>query len=373
MFEVFKNIFRIGSKKFLGIDIGTSSVRIVEIRRNGQNRRLENYGEIGSSFFEEHPFRTSGKNILSLSNENIAEAILAVLKEAGIQTKEVNFSIPDFCSFFTSFKLPAMSKEEIPEAVRYQVRPFIPLPVEEIALDWSIIEGQPSKTPLKVLVVAIPMEVVNQYQEIARLVGLELKVLESEVFALTRALIKSGETKKVISLIDIGARSTTCSIYEEGILKTSYSFNVAGNQLTEVIAKSLDIKYSEAEDLKKRQGLVGNNKSKEFVEKNQDRDLYKEDISKILLPLTDSILEEIKKVFRDFYRLEGKEVDKIILSGGTTLMSGLQKYFADELKKEIIKADPFLHIVCPPTLTTTLKKMGPLYGIATGLALRGFE
>ncbi len=374
MFELFRNIFKARPKKFLGIDIGTSFIRIVEIGRNGQNRRLENYGEIGESSFGEQPFRTSKKSTLSLSDKNIAEAIRAVLKEAGIQTKEVNFSIPDFYSFFTSFKLPIMSKEEIPEAVRYQVRPFVPLPLEEIALDWSIIEGQPSKTPLKVLVVAIPMEVVSQYQEIARLAGLELKILESEVFALTRALVKNEKTKKVVSLIDIGARSTTCSILEEGILKTSYSFNIAGNQLTEVVAKSLDVKYNEAEDLKKQQGLiVKDSRLKKFVGGKQSRNLSEEDIPKILIPLTDSILEEIKKVFRDFYRIEGKEVDKIILSGGTVLTPGLEKYFVDELKKEVINADPFLHIVCPPILTATLKKMGPLYGIAVGLALKGFE
>ncbi len=373
MFQALKKIFTIKPKKFLGIDIGTSFIRVVEIEKHGQDRQLDNYGDIESSSFRKQSFRTSKKNTFSLSNKIIAEAILAILSEAEIQTKEVNFSIPDFCSFFTSFNLPVMSKEEIPEAIRYHVRPLIPLPLEEIALDWSIIEGQISKTPLKVLVVAIPREVVLQYQEIAEFTNLKSKFLESEVFALTKSLSENKEIKKVISLVDIGSRSSTCNIVEGKTLKTSYSFNIAGNELTEAIVRSLNVKYNEAEILKKKYGLAYINEPKEIVEESQNRNLFGKDVSKILVPLTDLILEEIKKVFRDFYRKEGKEVDKVILSGGVALMPGLRDYFANELKKEVVKANPFLGISYPPTLATTLESIGPVYGVAVGLALKGLE
>src|SRR4030042_4075866 len=105
---MFLDIFKIRPKKFLGIDIGTSSIKVVELGRRGQNRRLENYGEAGVSSFKDRPFRTFKKNTLSLSNKEVAGTIRAICKEAGIQTKEANFSLPDFCSFFTSFRLPAM-------------------------------------------------------------------------------------------------------------------------------------------------------------------------------------------------------------------------------------------------------------------------
>lgn len=307
---------------------------------------------------------TFEKDTLLLSNKDVARAIQAILMEAGVKTKEVNFSIPDFCSFLTSFKLPAMSKAEVPQAVKYEVRPYIPLPLADVALDWSIIEGEVSKTPLKVLVAAIPNDIINQYQEIANLANLKLRILESEVFALVRALAKRNEKeKKVIGLIDIGARSTTCSILEQGILKTSYSFNIAGNELTEIVAKSLNIDYNKAEEMKRKQGLL----FEDELEESQ------KNIRKILLPLIDSILEEIKKVFRDFYRSEGKEVGKIILAGGLTSMPGLKEYFSTELKKEINIADPFIDIACPPILMKVLKEIGPSYAISVGLALKGLE
>ncbi len=364
MFRNIRKLFKIRPKKFLGIDIGTSSLRVVELGRRGQTYRLENYGEIRTSAFKEKSFRVFQKNSLTLSNRQVSKAIRAIFKEAGIQTEEINLSIPDFCSFSTTFKLPVMGKDEVPEAVNYEVRPFIPLPLTDVTLDWFIIEGEPSRTPLKILVVAIPNDIINQYQDITQLAGLKLRILEPEVFALARASIKDEEAKEITGLIDIGARSTTCSILEKGILKSSHSFNIAGNSLVEVIAGSLNIEHDRAEELKRKYGLIPDSSSTGGSP---------EKIRKILIPLIDSILEEIRKVFRSFYRQEGKRIEKIVLAGGLISMPGLKEYFSAELKKKIIISDPFLHIACPSILTETLKEIGPSYAIAVGLALKGLE
>ena len=355
MFKNLRNFFKLKEKKFLGLDIGSSALRMVELSKERNKYKLENYGEIKTSSIKKNPFRVFQKNSVSLSNKQIAEGIKAICREAGIETKKISFSIPDFCSFFTSFELPEMSKDEIPQALRYEVRPYIPLPLEEVTLDWEIIEGQISKTPIKVLVVAIPNDVVSQYQQIARLSDLELQTLESEVFALARSLGKNKNGKKeILGLVDIGARSTTCSIVEKETLKTSYSFNIAGNELTEVVANSLNISYNEAERMKKEQGL-------------------NKEIRKILIPLLDSILEEIKKAFRAFYLSEGKEVEEVFLAGSQVLMPGLLDYFSETLKRPVKKADPFSGILCPPALTENLKKMGPSFAVAVGLAMKGLE
>lgn len=365
MFRNIRELFRIRPKKSLGIDVGTSSIRVVELRRRAQTYRLLNYGEAGLSFIKETPFRVYKRDTLLLSNKKIAGAINTICREAGVQTKDVSFSIPDYCSFSTSFELPPMSKEEIPEAVNYEVRPYVPLPLSEITLDWSIVEGEIGRTRLKLLVVAIPNDVISQYQEIAHLSNLNLRFLEPEIFSLARALIRDkgkGE-KKAISLIDIGARSTTCSILEKGALKMSHTCSIAGNELTELIARSLNIDYNKAEELKNKFGLL----------LNQSGKAEKKDVRKILVPLIDSILGETKKVFRDFYQSEGKEVEKIVLAGGVALMPGLKEYFSAELKKETILADPFSGITCPTILSKSLKKMGPSYAIAVGVALKGLE
>ncbi len=358
------NIFRRHPKKFLGIDIGTSSIRVVEVGKKGQTLQLENYGEIKTPFIKKRPFRIFEKNILSLSERDTAQAIRSINLEAGIQTKDANFSVPDFCSFFTTLELPSMSKEKIFQAIRYQIRPYIPLPLSEVTLDWTITEGEISKTPLKVLVVAIPNHDIEQYKTIAHFANLTLRFLEPEVFALARSSIKDKLGEKIIALIDMGARSTTCSIVEKRIVKISHSFNIGGNDLTEVIAESLNIGYNKAEEMKRRYGLA-------FV--NGEQEEASKDIKKVLTPLVDSVLEEVKRTFRDFYRVEGKEVEKIVLAGGVMLSSGLKEYFSTGLKKEVVITKPFSNILYPSILRQTLMKLGPSYAISVGLASKGFQ
>ncbi|MDD2732107.1 MAG: type IV pilus assembly protein PilM [Candidatus Pacebacteria bacterium] len=352
-------------KNFLGIDIGSSAIRIIEMGMKGSVPKLENYGELDMSVVKSDSSEKTGlkeeKDTILLSEKDTAVIIKAILKEARISTKEVNFCIPDFSSFFTSFEIPTMKEEEIAEAIRYEVRPYIPLPLSEITLDWLITEGEPGRTPLKVLVVAIPNKVIDQYQEIAELSNLRLKALEPEVFALARALVpENGD--KIIAIIDIGARSTICSIVDKGVIKTSHSFNIGGNELTDKLARSLNIDYNKAEELKKKYGLS-----------SAGGDEGNDDIRKVLIPLIDLVLDEIKKAFRNFYQNEGKEVEKIILTGGLAHMPSLREYFSQELKKGIEISNPFTTISYPAVLKDLLEKRGPSYAVAVGLVLKGLK
>ena len=366
---------RLFPKRFLGIDIGTSAIKMVELSRWGERVKLENYGEILARVLYQKPFRTFEKSTLLLSSDDIARAIRAVMPEAKIQTRKCIFSIPDFSSFFTNFELPPMSKEELPQAITFEARKHIPLPLGEVTIDWEVLKGEVNqkKTKLKILLVAVPNEVINQYREIGQLANLELIALEAEVFGLLRSLIPEDE-KKVVNLIDIGDRSTTCSIIEKRVLVKSHSFDMGGNQLTEQITKSLSTDYKTAENFKEKYGLlispVGLGEEK--------------NIRQVILPLIDLALGEIDKISKDFYQIEGKEIQKFIIAGGTALLPGLKEYFQDYLnpapeqarygaRKEVEIADPFSRIFYPPILEENLKKMGPSYAITVGMALRGLE
>jgi type IV pilus assembly protein PilM len=350
--------FNRGPKSTLGVDIGTASIRIVELGRRGQAHELKNYGEIATLFLKRSFNITKEKNATSLSSKEIAKAITAIIKEAKIRTNEVIFSIPDYSCFFTSFALPPMSEKELPQAVRYEARSYVPLPLTEVTLDWSVIEGNvsdKSKTPLKILAVAIPNEIVSQYQEIASLADLEMKAMEAEAFSLART-----EQKKEIksaALIDIGARSTTCNILEKGMLKMSHSFNLSGNELTEVLSRSLKVSYERAEETKREFGML----SEGGLERKS---------RPALLPIVDSILVEVKKVIQNYYIQEGKGVEKIVLAGGTASLPGLKDYFEAQLNKTVELADPFGGLIFPKILEDLLKEMGPAWTVAVGLALK---
>ena len=344
-------------KKMVGIDVGTSSIKVVEISRWGQGKTLENYGEIKSLSLYKEPFRNVEKGSYLLSNYFVSRAVRAILDEAKIRTKAVIFSIPDFSTFCTSFELPPMNLKEVNDAVYYNAPQYIPLPVTETTLDWRLIEGTPGdkKSALKIFLVAIPNQTIQDYQNVAQLAGLELYAVEAEALGLVRSLVR--ENKNYVCVIDIGVQSTTINIvYRKNLIK-SYSFDFAGSQLTYSIASALGLGHLQAEELKNKEGLTSS----------------KEEISKTLYLLVDPLINEVKKVLSDFYIQTNKDVDVIYLTGGTSALPGLKEYFSEILKKKVEVPNCFSELLSPPILGRTLEKMSPSFSVATGVALGGLE
>lgn len=344
-------------KKMVGIDIATSSVKVVEISRWGQGKTLENYGEIKAGSLYKEPFRNAEKGSYLLSNYFVSRAIRAVLDEAKIKTKAAIFSIPDFSTFCTSFDLPPMEASEIKDAVYYNASQYIPLPVTETTLDWKLIGGTPGdkQSSLKIFLVAISNQVIQDYQKVAQMAGLELYAVEAEAMGLVRALV--SEKNECSCLVDIGVQSTTINIVEKKLLKKSYSFNFAGGQLTYNIATALGLGHAEAEELKNREGLTSK----------------KEEVAKILYLLVDPLVIGIKNILADFYQQEGKEVNTVYLTGGTSGLPGLKEYIAEVLKMKVEVPNCFSEFLYPPILSQTLEKMAPSFSVATGVALGGLE
>lgn len=356
--NIFKNPFKMFfPKKMVGIDVGTASIKVVELSRWGEGKTLENYGEIKSSALYKESFRNMEKGSFLLSNYFISRAVRAVLDESRIKTKEVIFSIPDFSTFCVSFDLPPMTQKELPDAVYYSAPQYIPLPITETTLDWKLIAGTPGEqqSHLKVFLVAVPNQIIQDYQKVAQMAGLELYAVEAEALGLNRSLVKNS--KKAICLIDIGAQSTTINIIDKGNLKKSFSFEFAGSQLTYAVSSALGLGHVEAEDIKKKEGLI----------------YSKEDVSKTLYLLIDPLLIEVKRILFDFYQQEQKEVEEIYLTGGTSALYGLKEYFAEVLKKKVAAPNCFSDLLYPPILGQTLEDLSPSFSVATGVALGGLE
>lgn len=344
-------------KKMLGVDIATSSVKVVELSRWGQGKTLENYGEIRSSSLYKESFRNVRKGSYLLSNYFVSRAVRAVLDEARIKTKAAIFSIPDFSCFCVSFDLPPMGQKEIASAVHFNATQHIPLPITETTLDWKLISGQPGdgKSNLKIFLVAIPNQIIRDCQEVARLAGLDLYAVEAEALGLVRSLAK--DNKKCVCLVDIGVQSTTINIIDRGNLKKSYSFDFAGSQLTYAVSSVSGLGDAEAEEIKNKEGLTST----------------QGEITKNLYLLIDPLLVEVKKIMLNFYSQENKDIDEIYLTGGTSSLPGLREYFKDVLKKEVESPNCFSDFLYPPILGRTLEKMAPRYSVAIGVALGGLE
>jgi len=351
------------NKKSLGVDIGTKVIRAVEISEKKGKITLENYGEVNLDVACKEFFRSFDKKNLNPSVDNISAALKAIIEETGIKTKKVVFSLPDFATFFTTFELPPMSKKEIANAIGFEARKYIPLPLSELVLDWQLMSKEPSpKENSKILVMAVPKIIVEQYKTIAEQAGLELTALEAEAMALKRAVTRKDDTTSC--LLEIGFQSTNINIIEDGFMKMSFSFDMAGKDLTFSLSETLNISTGEAEEIKKKQGLLINEEG---------------NISHILIPILSVISERTRKVIKDFESKGGKRVEKIIIAGGTSLMPGILEYFTESLnqdesqKREVKVANPFIDIVYPPILDKKIGEINSTYAIALGEALRKFE
>jgi len=339
----------------LGVDIGTSTIKVVELSRWGPRKSLKNYGEMRSEVLYDKPFRTAEKSSLLLSSHDIARALRAILQEARIEkTKRAVFSIPDFSSFFTRFELPPMTKEELPSAIQFEARKHVPLPFSEVTFDWQVLNEKRfavgKKEPYKILMVAVPNELINQYQEIATLAKLELAALEAEVFGLVRSSLRDSQDSAV--LMDIGAQTTTINVVLGGALQTSHSVDIGGGSFTERISQSLSIDRAAAEARKLQEGLNS------------------PEIQSVLAPLLDIIIAELSKVLGQF---PGQEKVRIVLGGGSSLLLGLVEYMSYNTGREVEMMNPFRSLFYPPVLEDTIKKMGPSYGVAVGMAERGLQ
>ncbi|MDP2950960.1 MAG: pilus assembly protein PilM, partial [bacterium] len=264
-------------------------------------------------------------------------------------------------TFFTTFTLPSMPQAEVAQAVEFEARHHIPIPLSEVTFDWQVIEKETTPAgaeKLVILLVAIPNTVLKNYYLMASLAGLEIEGMEAEVFGFVRSLSLPEKFRYApLAIIDIGQQSTTVSIVENKKLRESFSFDFSSISLTKDLASSLQVSLEEAEQLKIRFGL----------------DPEREDVSNILLSKVELLASEIEKVCSNYFQQKGKEVIGVVLAGGTASLFGVKEYFRSRLKKDILAANPFQNISFPLILEKRLKQIGPSFCVAVGAALIGQE
>jgi len=353
-------ITKMFSKGCIGIDIGTFSIKIVEVSRIGKKIKIENYVRFQVPSKEDSLFKVFGDGNLLLLSNRVSEIIKGLLKRARIKEKNVFLSIPDFSTFFTSFNLPSMPMSELPKAIEFEARHHIPLPLSKVTFDWELLKDKKDFGTIKehrILLVAVPNDVIKQYQKLAILCNLNLKGLEAEIFASMRSSVELVESKKPVCLVDIGYASTTINIIKNKFLEQSHSFDISANDLNQALIDSLKVNWQEAERMKQDFGLSPN----------------KQSIFLALRPQIDAIFKEIENVCHSFYQSNGEKVENIIFVGGAACIPGLKEYFKVFLKKEIKVSSPFRtsNISYPPLLENRLDEMGSSFAIALGLALRG--
>ena len=362
-FDIFPVLPKLFTKKFLGIDIGTSSVRIVELGKDGRNFVLSNYGQIDIDKIESETPKLLKRAVAVFSTDELAEMIRTVLSQAKIKTHQCALSIPDFSTFFTTFSLPPMTEKELPEAVLFEARQHIPLPIDSVTIDWQLVGGGSGKSEkTDITLAAIPNDIIDQYRQIANKAKLEVVLMEAEMFGLVQALVPKDDDSP-LCLIDIGAQSTVCSLVERRALKYSHSFDRGANYMTEELLKRLPVKEDLANGIRDIYGL----RMISLVEP-EIKERIKAALHEALVP----VFKEIEIMLDDYRRAAGAEVARMVLSGGAATVLEIREQFADYFKKEVQAADPFKGMEYPSRMESELKAIGPSYAVAVGMAERGF-
>jgi type IV pilus assembly protein PilM len=397
MFDWIKSFFKAKPKERMGIDIGSSAIKLVEIVPGAQALNLATYGlaSFGDSarsyavLSDGPPKRVAGKieygenggavdimeresadqgeiifraglpsnSILgAFSDREISQIIKELLVRSKAKARRVSFSLPAFTTFFTVMELPPMGEKEIHAAIPYEAAKYVPIPLEEVFLDWSIISpstgsvgspragsGQAPSPPVggkatedrseggvSVLMVAILKEAVAKYTKIARMSNLEMGALEPESFSLARVLV--GESKDLLVVADIGFSFTNIALVDQGSIRIVY--NTRKKNYPDLSPEAAAKRGAERLDV-------------------------------------DAVVREINGVLNS-YRTKGNVVEnpRCILVGGRAQTPDLDKILKDKLNFEVSTLNPFEKIGYPKRLEPALNEISLSFGVAVGLAMR---
>lgn len=358
-------LFDFKSKNKLGVDIGTSSIKVVELSKDGGRFKLENYGLFELESLDEAvavPGLASGSRPAHLSDADIAWGIREVIRRSKMSARDAVASIPSFSTFSTIINMPYLSEKDMAQSIQFEARKYVPLPINEVVLDWSIISLAPNaisqqggaKPPtVEVFLVAVPKAEAQRYQTIARNAGVNLKALELENAALIRSLV--GNDLAPVAIVNIGGRSTSILIVDNGFEKVSRNYEVGGFEVTKSIARSLNVNLKRAEELKRSFGI-----------KEVDNNVIRQAMSSLL----DMMAFETKKTIHTYEEAKHIEIKKVILIGGLANMPNFANYFSQKLGFEVTLGGPLARVITPPGLEKLHPELNASFAIAVGLAMR---
>lgn len=334
-------------------------MKLVELRNEKGRARLVTYA------YANLPSEGLDKFLLN-DIPAAADLLKKMLAKARTTTTKVVSALPLSSVFSTVLNVPSIDEKEVKELVNTQVKKLLPWPIEEAAIDMKVIDKvektETVKASTRVLVSAAPKSLVNKYTELFKATGLTATSLETEGFADIRSLI--GKDKSTIMIVDIGSLRTNIMVVEKGVPFVVRSIATGGNAISQTIAKTLGIPMEQAETMKRDI-------------KSMQSFAPAGDLKPILAILVKPILDEIKYSFNLYQSTDQsgpqKRIEKMILTGGSSLLPRLPEFLTAEMNVNTYLGDPWARVVYPPDLRPVLDELGPRYAVAIGCAMREVE
>lgn len=351
------------AKRVMGIDIGSSSIKVVEVQERDGVLTLTTYGELQLGPYADTEIGQS----VTLDPKKEQQALVDVIRESAVKATNAVFAMPLASSFVTTIHFTADQKEDISSRVRVEARKYIPVPIGEVTLDWAEIESEQDEDkkdkkektgPVKrdVLVAAIQNEALNRFKVLMQFASLGEPPTEIECFSAIRGVFKAEEQD--IALIDIGAVSTKLYIARQGLLQRMHRVRAGGAIATKRIASTLDLTFEDAELLKR-------NITKDAANFN--------DVKRAHHSCYDRAWQEFRQVINEYEQTLGTSIDTIYLTGGGSLFPATTNMIEDILQKKVVYVNAFNKVAYPAFMEDMMKELGPTFHVALGSALRVFE
>lgn len=355
------------AKSVLGIDISSSTIRLVQIGRSKGRAILETYGELNLG-----PYAgIEGARSTSLSPDKLSDALVDLMKEAKTSTIECGVAIPLSSSLINIVQMPDVGESKLKDMVPIEVRKYIPVSIDEVMVDWRIVPQVEMQTredverpkeeskvkKVEVLTVAIHKETIDKYTEVIKRAGLRAGFFEVEVFSTIRVALEEEFAPTMI--VGLGAGTTKIYIVDRKILRESHIISRGSQEITVTLTKGLGVTLQQAEDMKKRYGVIQQGVGS--------------DVGQISSLVIDAIFSEAQRIMFAYQRKYSRNINCVVLTGGGSIMPGLIDRVRSILQTNVSLAESFNKVETPAFLNDVLKQIGPRFDVAIGAALRRLE
>jgi type IV pilus assembly protein PilM len=346
------------SRSIIGLDIGSSSIKVVELEKGTHGHVLRRFGY--APLPPEAIVQGSFMNAPAISG-----AIREACQAARIRSKDVATSVSGHSVIVKNITLPAQSESELDETIRWEAEQYIPFDINEVNLDYQILRPETADGQMDVLLVAAKKELIHDYTSVVQDAGLNLAILDVDAFALANLYEYTYQPgpDTAVALVDIGASVISIAVMNGGLPAFTRDISAGGNQYTEGIQKTLSITFEEAEAIK-----VGGRGSED------SRDVVPQEVEEAMREVSETVLGEVQRSL-DFYRAttSSNSIQRVILCGASARVPGLDRMFQERIELPVEIVDPFARIKVATGAggEEQLRDAAPGLCVALGLGIRG--
>ena len=364
------------SGSVIGVDIGSSSIKVVQLRQEKGRAVLETYGEIALG-----PYAgTEVGRATHLQPSELTKALTDLMTEANVTATDSGVSVPFSASLTSVIEMPKMDQSQLDHMIPLEARKYIPANINEVMLDWFIIPDDPAQAEwsrsrsgdtqkvsegsgkTEVLLVAIHNEILNNFQTITTEASLNVGFYELEIFGAVRSSLSHGIAP--VMVVDIGAATTKVYIVERGIIRFSHLINQGSQDLTLGISRALGFNFERSERAKREQGLI----VREGGDQAQDNQ-----VKEALLSTLGRIFSDVNRVLLSYEKKYGRNISRVVLAGGGASLYGLPEYAGELVSVDVERSNPFDRVQTPAFLEDVLVEVGPEFAVSVGMALRKMQ